>query len=801
MAITINTKIDIISKGVMPVIHLSQYDSDFTLTFTVFSSEGTFTMPSGTTAEIRGTKADGNGYSAAGSVSDNVVTITGDEQITAAAGWNIFEIALYKSSKRLNTINFVIDVERAALDADTITSESVLRELDAIIAGAETATNAAGEAVAAAETVTTLKSAVYGEIFNSAGYDWDDISSTDYPLGWRTGYYNASTGAGTASNNYIRTASKVSFPDNTKEFVATAPDGYAIAAYEYAADGTYIRKIGVQVASDSGATQTIDVAYTQGHKYHFSLGTFNLDAANYLTEEFIDSITLDILTSHIDELEAGIDANADALEDLAGEVLDIEDYDWTDIGSTDYPYGWRTGYYDASTGAATSSENYMRTVSKITFPDLAKKITATAPEGYAIAAYEYNASDTYIRKIGMQNKYDSTATNSIDVEITKGYKYHFALGTFNSDSEDYLTEEFTSSIALKVTTNLIDETNDRIETVIGGAVHYGSPSSSGKIMLPDIVHSETYWNYKYDADGTVRKVTQGICSDGQRYLFFPFKEKAGNSGDDEIPVMCKYDTYLRRPVIFDTTATKSYGHIEDMCFVPAYVPGLDNGNVDRIYLVDMNRSTAAGETGAIHVLKAEDLTFIETIQTYDANDDTKNLISTTLAPYWVGVFHIGYSPEQELFFVHSASSDENSVRRQTMAVLDKSGNLIKGVNFIRASGTIYGCDCDENYIYLSRYINTQTEDVFNIYLYAFDWDLNPVARVTIDQMTWEVEGVCHIDKDFYVSWLKKAGLARDGILITKSTYVKNQYYDVDFEFPTEDFGTVFRDFNYFTPTE
>lgn len=151
MAITITRDLNVVSVGVPPVIHLSQYDSDFTLVFNLYASTGAFTMPTGTTAEIRGTKRDGNGYDAAASVSGSTVTVTGDEQMTAIAGQNMFEIATYYNNKRLNTINFILDVERAALDADTITSESVLRELDAIIQGAATATQAAEDAEDAAD--------------------------------------------------------------------------------------------------------------------------------------------------------------------------------------------------------------------------------------------------------------------------------------------------------------------------------------------------------------------------------------------------------------------------------------------------------------------------------------------------------------------------------------------------------------------------------------------------------------------------------------------------------------------------
>lgn len=161
MAIAINRELNVVSTGVPPVIHLSQYDSDFSLVFSLYASSGTLTMPNGTTAEIRGTKRDGNGYSAAASVSGTTVTVTGDEQITACAGRNMFEIATYYNSKRLYTANFIIDVERAALDADTITSDTVLRELDAIIEGAEVAQEAAEAAEhSAAEAAAVVQSGI-----------------------------------------------------------------------------------------------------------------------------------------------------------------------------------------------------------------------------------------------------------------------------------------------------------------------------------------------------------------------------------------------------------------------------------------------------------------------------------------------------------------------------------------------------------------------------------------------------------------------------------------------------------------
>ena len=151
--LTLTNRIDMRPGAVPLVIHLGQYDSDFSLVFELYSSAGNFTVESGTTAMIRGTKTDGHAYDADATidVSAKTVTVAGSEQMTAAKGRNVYELVLTKSGKVLSTANFILDVERAAMDADTIASESVLKELNAIIAGAETATEAATNAASAAD--------------------------------------------------------------------------------------------------------------------------------------------------------------------------------------------------------------------------------------------------------------------------------------------------------------------------------------------------------------------------------------------------------------------------------------------------------------------------------------------------------------------------------------------------------------------------------------------------------------------------------------------------------------------------
>lgn len=154
--ITYTNSINMYTGSIPLVIHVNQYDSDFTLVFNLYSSAGAFNVESGTTASIRGTKTDGNGYTANATIdiSNRRVTVTGHVQMTATAGRNVYELVLTKSNKDIATANFILDCEPAAMDADTIQSETVLKELNAIIESAQTAVEAAERAEEAATHLT-----------------------------------------------------------------------------------------------------------------------------------------------------------------------------------------------------------------------------------------------------------------------------------------------------------------------------------------------------------------------------------------------------------------------------------------------------------------------------------------------------------------------------------------------------------------------------------------------------------------------------------------------------------------------
>ncbi len=138
--------LDMVPGKIPLAIHLSQYDSDVTLVFQLYTSQGILSIPSsGVTATIRGTKGDGNGISADATFNfvDSIPTVTVQvtKQMTAIAGKNTFELVLKATSGNseydLPSANFILYVERAALDYDTLESKSEIMEIQAILSNAD----------------------------------------------------------------------------------------------------------------------------------------------------------------------------------------------------------------------------------------------------------------------------------------------------------------------------------------------------------------------------------------------------------------------------------------------------------------------------------------------------------------------------------------------------------------------------------------------------------------------------------------------------------------------------------------
>lgn len=126
---------------VPPVVKLNQYEYGLTRQFEVYYGGEKYTIPSGSTVRIEGTKPDRTGYSYAASFSGSIITVTIKEQMTVLAGYHEAELVIIPSTTlRASTINLRMDVERGALGKDVPISET---ELPAIIDAARSFASAA----------------------------------------------------------------------------------------------------------------------------------------------------------------------------------------------------------------------------------------------------------------------------------------------------------------------------------------------------------------------------------------------------------------------------------------------------------------------------------------------------------------------------------------------------------------------------------------------------------------------------------------------------------------------------------
>ena len=121
---TIN--LDLIPKGVPPIVYVSQYDKGQTWTINVLKDGAAFSIPAGSTVTIQGTKADGTGFQYACTFSGSVVTATEEQQMTIFAGDVSTEIRITNGDDLIGSLNFIIRVEPAALRDDTLISETDL---------------------------------------------------------------------------------------------------------------------------------------------------------------------------------------------------------------------------------------------------------------------------------------------------------------------------------------------------------------------------------------------------------------------------------------------------------------------------------------------------------------------------------------------------------------------------------------------------------------------------------------------------------------------------------------------------
>lgn len=144
MAITQTYNLDLVPNGPDAVVKCSQYDKGSrTITFNMFKESQPYTVPSGASVTVRGTKKDNTGFEYPCTSSGTTVSFDIQEQMTIFNGKVLCEIRITNGGEILGTANFVLFVERTTLEDGIVISETdiplvekaaqVADELDSII--------------------------------------------------------------------------------------------------------------------------------------------------------------------------------------------------------------------------------------------------------------------------------------------------------------------------------------------------------------------------------------------------------------------------------------------------------------------------------------------------------------------------------------------------------------------------------------------------------------------------------------------------------------------------------------------
>lgn len=139
--VVIEEKLNLVPGMWAPLrVHVKQYDGDYTrqMKFTLYNGESIYTIPEGTKIVLCGTKRDGTGFSYVGTFLGSVVTVPLIRQMTAIAGTVPCEILLLDDNEdQIGSATFTLDVDRAALQNDTLQSSNDFQTLLSYLEGSK----------------------------------------------------------------------------------------------------------------------------------------------------------------------------------------------------------------------------------------------------------------------------------------------------------------------------------------------------------------------------------------------------------------------------------------------------------------------------------------------------------------------------------------------------------------------------------------------------------------------------------------------------------------------------------------
>ena len=118
--------LDLIPDGIPPIVHVSQYDKGQLWKFNIILNNTLFTIPENSSVTVQGTKKDGTGFQYACTYSGSQVVVKEEQQMTIFYGDVKAEIVIVNGDDLIGTLNFIIRIEPAPLNDETLISETML---------------------------------------------------------------------------------------------------------------------------------------------------------------------------------------------------------------------------------------------------------------------------------------------------------------------------------------------------------------------------------------------------------------------------------------------------------------------------------------------------------------------------------------------------------------------------------------------------------------------------------------------------------------------------------------------------
>lgn len=139
--------------GIEPTVHVSQYDAGSrTLLFDFGSS---YSIPSGASVSIRGTKPDKTGFAYPCAMESGKASVVVQDQMTVCAGRVRCELAISQNGTILHTARFVLRVDASPLNSTTPISKTEIAALESLEqSAAKSATDSAASATASAKSAS-----------------------------------------------------------------------------------------------------------------------------------------------------------------------------------------------------------------------------------------------------------------------------------------------------------------------------------------------------------------------------------------------------------------------------------------------------------------------------------------------------------------------------------------------------------------------------------------------------------------------------------------------------------------------